>query len=418
MKKLILMFLMFQSFNLLAQEAPCVDQKFVDQKTEKFTADICKASAEAALCADAPKSSQNSTVDMDAMKKNISNLFDMTEKNQWKKLQSERGPENKRVNPFYFGAGDVNEQIKKKSDYAPEHILDWYTKNTKPVVTKDAARESITKEYLAYAKAENCKPMIHTDESPHDYKGVAGLGRSEDEISKEQKSPEYQKEKENFYLAKNQKRKYGLQSPLCEIGPKGIINRPRVKSDEISCSGNLTAFYPDNKWNFNSSNIEKNLDTPETQELQKCIKKLEATGAKIKKVIVSSSASQLRNSSEINQQFCGDPFNGLSKARGDDVKNNFLPKFFGFSRSQIVVKPDGARGPCPYEDVNGQKVLKALYATPEDRKSLDEYKKVEVRVIFSKSDVQWSLVPSLNPEKEYKDEVNCKSVHFTCYPNE
>lgn len=402
MKNLALVFLAL-SLNLHAEEECSLAN--VSTAVEDLAEQNCDVVDKMSSCAER-------AVDPDAVRKNITKLFDRTETDKDKIVKNWATYKPTSYSQlFHFDKG-----LENTKDYAPTPLLDWMTNNGTTDLKKDDLKASLIDQYVEYAKKHDCTPVIRNRSLVVSYPSNLKT-KTKAELDLVVNAPGYAKEKDAFFKTLNAKALGG--GTYCDYTAK-INMGPWQKVAELypPCTGNLTGLFKDNVWA--TSSIDDNSSPEATDEVTRCIKDRVAKGAKIHHISIVSSASALNNTGEAAKQFCKKGFKGLSKARAESTRDKILPTIFESTDADYLSKVklnyngsngDGTSGPCPYVLKDGKEVLKSEYATTVGKKALDDDKYVRVHVTFESHSKSFQ-----KEQTEFIPYYYCRNIDFACRP--
>jgi hypothetical protein len=397
MKKLIVLFLMAQSFNLFAQqdEASC-GQKFVDKKTEKYAGDGCDITDKLTACSEVKPPNALE------MKRKVDGMFSGTENIPWQS-KYEKGTFKQL---YTYGNAD--------DPKTPVHLLNWFS----PTGTKDKNSEilktKIVEDFVDYSQKYNCVPLIKHHRFSGFYRDISATSRKE--LSEIMSAPDFKAQKAAFF--KNINDKALTEKNICDENLE-VVERKRLSDTFKPCAGNISGLYKDNEWN--TSTLDKKISSSEASEVSACIKSSLALGAKIRSISIESSASALNNTGAAAEKFCKKGFLALSEARAENAKNNILPQLFtqaGSSvskyQSAIVLNyqgtnKDGTSGPCPYNLTGNKEVIKDEFKSDTNKKALNQFKFVKIKVIFAAHEQD-----AKDKNTYYDLKYSCRSIDYDC----
>jgi hypothetical protein len=228
---------------------------------------------------------------------------------------------------------------------------------------------------------------------------------------------------ENAYLAETNK---NIMSELRTCNP---TNESHVSSNvtEITeipkCSADLNSYYADNKSKITPKQLTDLVQSKDGKAFSECVRNKIKLKYKLDEatITISSSSSQLKNTSTIpeiqkGEGFCGYDFKGLSNARALTARDTILPNLLkgidlapNDTKEKAIIDDlgmngNGTSGPCPY-DRSGKR-------NPSITDSvLKENRNSRIEIVFKKKTDSKS-------EPEFPGQWNagviCSNVRISC----
>ena len=425
MKTALFFVILFLSNSLFAQAAAKCDPKTdLTRNANDIKAVSCEEINRSGQCKETVK------VEANAMRKIIEGQLNFT--TDPKRVEDLKRNWNSFVKANSWAEKFYGPRFNSESRLPAVPILEWFADKSfaENAKSTEEYKKAFIEKYVAFGQKMDCQPTFkggsnYIEAHPTIKQFNADkMGKEQREfnlrnIRKEMADPK------NIQAAQGHLKKISDESAdsfyICSSKPE-LEGRTTVAQKYQPCAGNFKKNFENNKFDVNTSELNKLLDTPEAKEVSACINQRLAQGAKLHHINISSSASSLNNTGEAEARFCKKGFLGLSQARAETAKNKILPALFakaghaGFDASKVKIdinaggaNGDGTSGDCPYETKAGKEVLKAKFISKAGQAELENSKYVKVQVTFEDSSKKVSdHIPTYQPM------FRCKKIEFKC----